>query len=325
MDIAFYAPRSHYHTPRDDLAHTTPEALQYMGQMALGAVKSIANSDDLLDTSSEQETLIYYDILGRYMFAYSFTVYQFLNVVALLIVPVVAIYLSISSNKDSAKSTSSILKEKACLTAQGIIAVSSAFVITILVTVLAVYIMNKMNPSMTYGDVYGAALYTFVSAFLGLQISQLILPSKLKQSLASTDAAWYGLLSFWWLFVVIASFAGTKGVAGLYFAVYILGFNSLAVLVHVIVPTNKKFRSPLIFFTQILLPFVLLMELDFLIMDSMRHSTVDGTPEIAGKAETDFFLFIALLLTYYFSLYSHCYSSHLDCFARLTLGSYCWQ
>jgi hypothetical protein len=254
-----------------------------MGQMTLAAVRSIANSDDLLDYSEEQETFVYYDILGRLMVAYSFTVYQFINALALLIVPVVAIYVTISSNKDNTKTASSLLKQKACLTAQGLIAIFSAFIITVLVTVLAVFVMSKMNPSMTYGDVYGAALYIFVAAFLGLQLSQLILPNKLKQSLASTDAAWYGLISFWWIFTVLASYAGLKSVAGLYFAVYLLAFNSLAALVHVVLPADKKYRSPVIFFTQLLLPFVLLMELDFLVMDSMRHATADGTPEIAGK------------------------------------------
>lgn len=254
-----------------------------MGQMTLAAVRSIVNTDDMLDATSEQEALVYYDILGRFMFAYSFTVYQFINALALIIVPAVAVYLAISSNKDNSQSISSLLKQKALPTGQGLIAIFSAFIITIVTTILAVYIMSKMNPSMTYGDVYGAALYIFVAAFLGLQLSQLILPSKLKQPLASTDAAWYGLISFWWIFTVIASFAGTKKIAGMYFAVYLLAFNALAAFVHVVLPADKKFRSPLIFFTQITLPFILLMELDFLIMDSMRHATADGTPEIAGK------------------------------------------
>lgn len=279
LDIAFYAPRSHYHTPRDDLAHTTPEALQYMGQLALGAAKAIVNSDDMLDTPKEKQTLIYYDILGRVMFAYSFTVYQFINFVALLIVPSVAVYITISSRKEA--SITDVLKQKGCLLVYGLVSVSSALLITIIFTGIATFIMSKMNPSMTYGDVYGAGLYIFVSAFLGLQVSQLILPNKIKRILVTTDAAWYGLIAFWWTFVVISVVAGVKEIAGLYFAVYLLSFTSLAALIHVLVPANKKFRSPLIFFTQTLVPFILLLELEFLTMDAMRHATADGTPEIA--------------------------------------------
>lgn len=251
-----------------------------MGQLALGAVKGIANSDDMLDTSSEQETFIYFDILGRIMIAYSFKAFQFINMVALLAVPGFAIYMAINSNKE--KSATDVMDEKIRLTAQGLLAVFSALIMMILFTVLAVYSMSLINPSMTYGDVYGAAIYTFVSAFLGLQISQLILPNKIKQTLASTDATWYGLMAFWWIFVAFSSFAGSKGVAGLFFAVYVLAFTSFAVLLHVVLPPTKKFRSPLVFFLQTVFPFILLLEIDFLVMDAMRHSTADGTPEVAG-------------------------------------------
>lgn len=288
LDIAFYAPRSHYHTPLDNLANTTPEALQHMGQLALAAVKGIANSDDMLDTPKEQESFIYFDILGRFMFAYSMTTFQIINILALLAVPGLSIYMSMRDNQD--KTLSEVLSEKFRLTAHGLLAVFSALILMILVTVIAVYGMSLINPSMTYGDVYGAAIYCFVSTFLGLQLSQLILPNKIKQSLASTDATWYGLMAFWWIFVAFSSFAGQKGVAGLCFAVYILAFNSSSVLLHVLLPSTQKFRSPFIFFLQTMVPFVFLLEIDLLVMDAMRHATADGTPEIAGKI----FIFILI-------------------------------
>ncbi|KAI7889790.1 uncharacterized protein EV154DRAFT_269738 [Mucor mucedo] len=279
LDIAFYAPRSHYHTPLDNLANTTPEALQHMGQLALAAVKGIANSDDMLETPKEQESFIYFDILGRFMFAYSLTTFQIINMLALLAVPGTSVYMSMRQNQG--KTTSEVLLEKLELTAQGLLAVFSALILMILLTVIAVYSMSLINPSMTYGDVYGAAIYCFVTAFLGLQLSQLILPKKLKQTLVSTDAAWYGLMAFWWIFVAFSSFAGSKGVAGLCFAVYVLAFNSSSVLLHNLLPSTQKFRSPFIFFLQTLVPFVFLLEIDLLVMDAMRHATADGTPEIA--------------------------------------------
>ncbi|CAO3650232.1 unnamed protein product [Mucor fragilis] len=87
LDIAFYTPRSHYHTQRDDLAHTTPESLQHMGQMALGSVLSIDNSDTMLDQAGAPEPVIYYDILGRVMLVYSFFTCQLVNMLALFCVP----------------------------------------------------------------------------------------------------------------------------------------------------------------------------------------------------------------------------------------------
>ncbi|GAN08298.1 Zn-dependent exopeptidase [Mucor ambiguus] len=289
MDIAFYAPRSHYHTPRDNLAYTTPNALQYMGQMALAATKAIANSDDMVDTNKGEELFIYFDILGRWMFVYSFTTYQIINTIALLAVPCVGLFLGLK-NKSAQQAASSLIKQKLCLTAQGVIAVFSALIFAALFVGVAVVAMCKINPSMTYGDIYGAGLYTFAAAFLGIQFSQLVLPSKLKQTLATTDAAWYGLLSFWSLFLVLAMYAGSKSIASLYFAVYLLAFNALAALFQAVIPATQKFRSPLIFFTQTIMPFIFLLEITFLSMDALRHATADGTPEIAV------YIFIALPL-----------------------------
>lgn len=282
VDIAFYTPRSFYHTSRDDLVHTTPEALQYMGQVALNAVREIANDDSLLETKDEQESFVYYDILGRWMFTYSIITYQITNILALLIVPVVSLFLAVKNNNNSQNSTLTIVKEKLLLTIQGFIAVIITLVFSLVFIGIASLAMIKINPSMSYGDVYGAALYTFVAGFLGLQVSQLILPSKLKTALSQTDAAWYGLITFWWFFVVLATYASTFGITGLYFTIYLLAFSSLALLVHTTVSSQQKLRSAFIYFTQILVPAVFLIENELLSMDSLRHATADGTPEIAG-------------------------------------------
>jgi hypothetical protein len=280
MDVAFYGPRSHYHTARDDLAHTTPGALQHMGQYALTTVRAIVNSDDMLNTPKEQESFVYFDILGRFMFVYSFTVYQVFNVLALLIVPCTAAFILLARNKEE-HDKSALFKERVRLTAYGIAAVMHALVVSIVFTAVAVFIMAKIKPSVTYGNAYFMMLYILSALFLGLQVSQWVLSKKLKHVLSSTDASWYGLISVWWFFVVIAVIAGMNGIGGLYFAVHLLVFTSIAALLHDLVPKNKKFRSPLIFFTQILVPFVLLLELGFIGLDSIRHSTPDGTPEMA--------------------------------------------
>ncbi|KAG1066243.1 hypothetical protein G6F42_026696 [Rhizopus arrhizus] len=140
LDIAFYAPRSHYHTPRDNLAHTTPDALQYMGQMALAAAKAIVNSDDMLDTNRDNELFVYFDILGRWMFVYSFTTFQIINLIALLLVPSIGLFLGLK-NKPSQQTAFSLVKQKLCLVAQGGIAVFSALVFACLFVVVAVLAM----------------------------------------------------------------------------------------------------------------------------------------------------------------------------------------
>ncbi|KAI8889092.1 hypothetical protein K501DRAFT_239409 [Backusella circina FSU 941] len=280
LDVAFYGPRSHYHTARDDLAHTTPEALQYMGQYALGTIRAIANSDELLDTPKEDQSFVFYDILGRFMFAYSFTVYQVINILALLVVPSTAGFIFLYRNRD-AHNKYALFKEFDRELYYGILAVLNALLFSIVFTLVAVFIMGHVKPSVSYGNAYFMMLYIVSAIFLGLQVSQWVLPKKMKDVLATTDASWYGLIGFWYIFVVISVVAGTKKVGGLYFAVYLLLFTSTAALVNDLVPKNKKFRSPIIFYTQILVPFVLLLEIGFIGLDSIRHSTPDGTPEMA--------------------------------------------
>lgn len=265
------------------MAHTTPEALQYMGQVALNALREIANSDDLLTISNEQETSVYYDILGRIMLSYTFTTYQIINFLALILVPA-ASAAALTLKTVNGQQPSDILKQKVSLTLQGLVAAVSALVFSVLFIGTAVVAMCKINPSMSYGDVYGAALYTFAAGFLGLQFSQLILPKKLKSNLFNTDASWYGLTAFWWLLVIAAIAAGRVKISGLYFAVWLLAFTSFGLLAHVVIPKEQKMRSAIIYFIQITVPSILLFEIEFLVMDSLRHSTADGTPEIAGKS-----------------------------------------
>lgn len=281
IDIAFYSPRSYYHTHRDNLENTSPEALQYMGQYALEAVKAIANSDDMLKTEKKHEAFVYYDILGRIMLVYSFSTYQVTNIASILIVVVGSYLLTISSNKG--KDIGALIKQRVCQTIYGLFATIFAFVCIFVSSLSAAFVMIKINPSMTYGDVYGAALYVFSAGFFGLQFSQLVLPQKFKRVLYTTDASWYGLITFWAIMVSLSIYAGFKNVASLYFNVYLLAFAFIAAVLNNVIPSTFKMRSAIIFFVQTLVPFVLLMEIELLAMDAMRHSTADGTPEIAGK------------------------------------------
>ncbi|KAI8985416.1 hypothetical protein BDB01DRAFT_788149 [Pilobolus umbonatus] len=280
IDLAFYSPRSHYHTPRDNLAYTTPNALQYMGQFALASARAIADSDELTNLDKEQESLIYYDILGRVMFVYSFTVYQMLNAFGVLAVLITSFWLMIDQKQDNI-SLGTLIKDRIVILFRGILSVLSAFIISVLFAVAAGYVMAELNPFVTYGNIYGAFIYLAAAVFLGLQVSQYILPNGFKQYLYVTHAPWYGLVSFWALAVLLSCWTGSKGIAILYFAIYFLVFNALAILCHIKFPHTMKFRLPLIFTIQMLVPFILMIENTFLIMDAMRHTTTDGTPELA--------------------------------------------
>ncbi|KAI8374612.1 uncharacterized protein BYT42DRAFT_646560 [Radiomyces spectabilis] len=280
LDIAFYAPRSHYHTPRDDLAHASTNAVQYMGQMALGAAIAIDEDETgLLSEKHDLEREVYYDILGRILVAYSFKAYIITNILVLIAVPLMsAAYWTLKSNSQRL----SVLTRKSLLTLQGLAAVFVAIIFMIVSVAVAAIFMIKVNPLMTYGNVNCALVYLFCAALFGLFSSQLLCVSfskSLRATLTNLETTLYGVTAFWWVLLVLATYFGSRGIAALYFSIYCMISSALATAVYQFTPANKTWRLPLVFILQIGVPFVCLMEICFMSMDSMRHATVDGTPE----------------------------------------------
>lgn len=311
LDISFYYPRSHYHTQRDDLAHTTPQSLQHMGQMALGSVLSIDASENMLHNAGSPEPIIYYDILGRVMLVYSFFTCQLLNMIALFLIPLVLFTWSWFSKSSSATSTHvtdkiDAFKKNARLISQGFIATLVALIFMIAFVAFASWILLLINPSATYGSINCVAMYLTIAAFLGLLLSQLALvrlSTTCRISLSNTQVGFYGLTCFWWVLLAFATYLGSQKVAAIYFAIYFFVSSTLATILLVrttpesvdevdeSAATNSKYWFAA-FLVQILLPFTLMSEFLLLSMNSMRHTSADGTPETASKLFVFVFLFI---------------------------------
>lgn len=141
LDIAFYNPRSHYHTPRDTLEYTTPEAVQHMGQMVLAAVRAVDQADGILSKEHERK-MVNFDILGRIMFANGFPAVNTVNILSLVFVPLIAaVWTFFTSEKN--------LKTVACragLVLYGLTTTSVAFILSALFVIAAAAIMIKINP-----------------------------------------------------------------------------------------------------------------------------------------------------------------------------------
>ncbi|KAI7902512.1 uncharacterized protein BX663DRAFT_486809 [Cokeromyces recurvatus] len=292
LDFSFYYPRSHYHTQRDDLAHTTPQSLQHMGQMALASVLSIDNSETIVPKAGKPEPVIYYDILGRFMLVYSFFTCQFINIISLILVPIglfTWFWFSSNGHIDERKER---LKHNFILISQGFVAVLIALVFMIVFVALFSWIMLMANPSATYGSIKIVVLYLTAAALLGLLVSQwvLIQSSRTSQlSLANMKVGFYGLTVLWYILLVYATYLGSKKVTAVYFAIYF--FLSSTVSTVVLVNTTPKqeedaelaFKGgrywPIVYLLQICIPVVFMSEFLLLVMDSMRHTSADGTPE----------------------------------------------
>ncbi|KAI9492346.1 hypothetical protein BDB00DRAFT_765537 [Zychaea mexicana] len=281
MDIAFYAPRSHYHTPRDRLEYTPApaESVQHMGQMVLATVQAIDRTDDFFDEEPETK-LLYYDVLGKIMFAYDFVTHGTSNFLALFFTPAWAIaWTLISSDKNVGH-----LKKRVGVLVQGAIATLVGFVFTVMFVGIASAGLLNLNPMVTYGNIMAVAFYLFLAGLLGVITSQLLCSkfASMRNTLSSSiEASLYGLTAFWWFMLIASSYAGAKQVAILYFVMFsFVGNAGACFLYHAITP-GSRLRMPLAFLVQVGLPFTVMIDQSFLVMDSMRHATVDGTPEAA--------------------------------------------
>ncbi|KAI7862925.1 hypothetical protein BDF14DRAFT_1734961 [Spinellus fusiger] len=292
LDLSFYTPRAYYHTSRDDLVHTTPNALQHMGQMALSTLRSIDvqenEHDPLSPDNAKIENFIFYDILGRVMLAYSFTTAQAVNVAGLLIVPLLAILASFLRVRtmDTAEEKWHAVRNEVLVAFKGFAAALLAMSVMFLLVVVVSGALLLWSPSATYGNAYGVTFLIVLTALLGLLISQLIF-SHLASRHASLapmtqfDVQLQGLTLFWWEVLFVAAILTGKGYAGIYPAIFFLiSSASATALYHRFAANKYSNRLFAVFAVQLLMPVTLMVDLCMLGVDSMRHTTADGTPEV---------------------------------------------
>ncbi|KAI9008772.1 hypothetical protein CLU79DRAFT_711521 [Phycomyces nitens] len=278
VDIAFYYPRSHYHTSRDSIAYTTPEALQYMGEIALYTVRGIDKDNGLTHENGKQ--MVYFDVLGRFLFVYTFTTYQVLNFIGLFGIPAAAIGWAVYTNRSSAAHLSLYSK----ILFQGILATVVGLTGILVCFGLSVSLLMAANPLVTYGNIYLVAVYMFVACILGLVLSQALLArvsQPLKVTLANPNTGLVGLLGLWWISVVLSVYVGSFQLSFLYFFIFFLASSALSFAFYHFVPHRNVWHLPGVFLCQTLVPATILIENWYLTMDTMRHATVDGTPEVA--------------------------------------------
>ncbi|KAL0085964.1 hypothetical protein J3Q64DRAFT_1739498 [Phycomyces blakesleeanus] len=288
LDIAFYTPRAFYHTSRDDLVHTTPNALQHMGQMALGAVRGIDESDEHLLGSPTSENMVFFDVFGRFMIVYSFETCQIINIVALVLVPLIALVWNIVSLRsvDGFRNKSRAFLKRIHIALQGLVATLIAAALIALFVVAGSAFTLYFNPLVTYGSTLDVVLYIITVAVAALLATRTLCAYLSKKtdwlsSIDRFDAQMHGLTLFWWAFVVFAAHLTSQGFAGAYFAVYFLISSTLATILYHTLPRDRHIRPPTVYIVQVLVPTILMCELFYLSIDSMRHTTADGTPETA--------------------------------------------
>ncbi|CAO3608439.1 unnamed protein product [Cunninghamella blakesleeana] len=279
LDIAFYSPRSYYHTQRDSLAFISPKSVQYMGQLALGGLQSLDESGTF--DQAIKETPVYYDVLGRFIIVLSFSTYQWIHLISLILVPLVPIVWVIKQQQSNSLHA---LKLWVIEFSKGFF-VSLAGYISILTSLgISTLILVNLNPLSSYSGAKLVAFYLFIGQLTGLVLSLLICQkcSWYRTCLSKTpEILLNGLNGIWWLFVLLATILGHYKISGFYFMIYFLVCGSLASLVYTLSPTRgTKYHLPLVFAIQYILPFIVMTQNISLAITSLRHSPVDGSSEL---------------------------------------------
>ncbi|GMM33076.1 Pff1 protein [Saccharomycopsis crataegensis] len=92
MDIAFYKPRSLYHTYRDSISTTSKGSLYHMLSSTLGVLEALANEEII---ENDESAAVYFDIFGKWFVILSINTLYTLNIILLAIIPVIIIVLMI--------------------------------------------------------------------------------------------------------------------------------------------------------------------------------------------------------------------------------------
>ncbi len=139
LDIAFYRPRSLYHTKNDNIQGTSKGSLWHMLSNALDVTESLASTTEYIDTKQQA---VYFDILGKWFIA--FPVYKLFltNLIGLISVPIILIILCMISTRIGTweSSISSILRGPI------------TFIVSSGITILSSYILFKINPMVVVSD-----------------------------------------------------------------------------------------------------------------------------------------------------------------------------
>jgi Zn-dependent M28 family amino/carboxypeptidase len=90
LDMAFVKNGYVYHTKFDDVNHVTPGSLQHEGSNVLSLLQSLGNLDFSKIEYNSEAKMVFLDVFGFFMVAYSASTAMILNIIVGLVVLVIA-------------------------------------------------------------------------------------------------------------------------------------------------------------------------------------------------------------------------------------------
>ena len=236
LDVAMVGDAWGLHTDLDRLGRLEAGGLQHMGDVALSATRALASASTSLQ--HDPRPVVYYDILGYTMFAYSMTTARWLGVVALVLFVAVVMWMR-SRGRMSFRDVVGAFLWHCLAMAAGILAG--------LVAALLLRALHRPSgwfsmPILVVAcfSLPAAAAIIFVQGTWRKRAMRRLANDATRVSLA----AWNGALLFWALLLLLATL---RGIASGYVAFYWLLFGVLAVVASVLVP-RARLVAPLLGF-----------------------------------------------------------------------------
>ncbi|KAG0205445.1 hypothetical protein BGX28_002975 [Mortierella sp. GBA30] len=292
LDIAFYSRRAFYHTLQDDIEHTSKGSVQHMGSTALTALRSIADSNYLIEPKAivSSESSIYYDVAGLFMMVYSVNTYMTLNYNLLIIVPVFIAW-TIYAAREHGLTLIAILR--------GYLAMLLSFATAAATTVGFAALLNRINPMLVYGEHWlGFIFFVFqcCTAIICVQWAWVWFELWLKGDMGPLDitlqrirvdseqVANVSMVLFWWTLLIGATVLGRASGIGLFYFVPWFAVTSMISAYFAVYPRRRGTPWTLARLWINFLPLMMVLDIAITSMIAMCQTLVDGTPPFAIMA-----------------------------------------
>jgi hypothetical protein len=234
LDVAMVGDAWGLHTDLDRLDRLEAGGMQHMGDVALAATRALASVRTSLH--SDPRPVVYYDILGYVMFAYSITAARWLGVVALVLFIAVVVWARVRQGTSFRDVLGACLWHCLALAAGALAGLLAALILRA---------VHRPNGWFSL-PVLVVACYSFPAA-AAIIFMQGWWRKRAMRKLADdvgrvSLTAWIGALFLWALLLLLATL---RGVASGYVAFYWLLFGGIALGVSLLLPRARLVASVL--------------------------------------------------------------------------------
>lgn len=229
LDIAFYRPRTIYHTRRDATSESNIQSLAHMMGSALDTLVSLANAESYGDKETA-EPAVYFDLFGKYFFITSVNTFQIYNVLGVVVGPVLLIGLFVVAVRTGRYATTipmidlssslSTTPNSATSITRGWGRFLLSFLVSIFVVITEIHYTNVYNRYIFFSNLV-VPLWTYIFSFVIINYVFLKVAAHIRPVHDQKLIIIIELCAIFWVLMLKVTFDSYQGLAGEYFVTVI--------------------------------------------------------------------------------------------------------